>query len=277
MFVKEQLIEARELIEQKRYNEAKQLLRTIQHHKAREWLAQIDRMTHKVGIQQQLDEAKSLIKALRYNEARQFLNAIDHPAAQQMLDAIDDIEREKQRREARNTRNFRTAMGVICILTVATMLIFQGIGRVSTYDDGVIRVRYQFPWIQASLDHCPDQMCKIMLHNFFSRTSGIGILYRDLGFYIPNNQLHSYIYDEYASKHYIETESIDTYDWEYKGGPAVLVQYYINKTGRFYNTEIWFSEGKRLFGIVMVSANEAEYQRFKSEFDRVIESVEFLP
>ncbi|HML25039.1 MAG TPA: hypothetical protein PKD09_25520 [Aggregatilinea sp.] len=45
--VKEQMLRARELIQQKQYDEARLLLMTIDHDKAREWLAQLDRIQQK--------------------------------------------------------------------------------------------------------------------------------------------------------------------------------------------------------------------------------------
>lgn len=106
----EQLIQARELLRQKRYDEARALLRGIDHPTARQWLEKLERIAPETAspapasppppeaepapaptIKDQLIAARALIAASRFDEARTRLAQIDHPTAQQWLTKLDQI------------------------------------------------------------------------------------------------------------------------------------------------------------------------------------------
>jgi hypothetical protein len=91
-----QFIQARELIKEKRYDEARAILRGIDHPRAREWLAKLDQLTppprsELFSIQEQMAVARDLIREERYDEARGLLQGIDHPKAREWLAKLDQI------------------------------------------------------------------------------------------------------------------------------------------------------------------------------------------
>jgi hypothetical protein len=86
-------IQARELIRDERYDEARVILRGIDHPKAKEWLAKLDEIAPPAAPspRDQLAAARDLIRAGRYDEARVILRATDHPKAKEWLAKLDEI------------------------------------------------------------------------------------------------------------------------------------------------------------------------------------------
>jgi hypothetical protein len=99
-------IQARELIKDKRYDEARALLREIDHPTAREWLAKLDKLAPEPSPavqaetetppptpspREQLLAARELLTAKRYDEARALLGEIDHPTAREWLAKLDRL------------------------------------------------------------------------------------------------------------------------------------------------------------------------------------------
>jgi hypothetical protein len=104
-------IQAHELIKDKRYDEARALLRQIDHPTAREWLAKLDKLAPEPpapvpspAVQaepepppptpppgDQLLAARELLTAKRYDEARALLREIDHPTAREWLAKVDKL------------------------------------------------------------------------------------------------------------------------------------------------------------------------------------------
>lgn len=98
---KEQMMRARALILEKRYDEARDILRQIDHPAAPQWLAKLDEIAppaaqqaappEQLALKQQMEAARDLIMQKRYDDARALLSAIDHPAAQTWLAKLDAI------------------------------------------------------------------------------------------------------------------------------------------------------------------------------------------
>lgn len=93
---KEQMMRARALILEKRYDEAREILRQIDHPAAPQWLAKLDDIAPSAPpdattLKQRMEAARDLIMQKRYDEARTILRAIDHPAAQTWLAKLDEI------------------------------------------------------------------------------------------------------------------------------------------------------------------------------------------
>jgi hypothetical protein len=87
-------IQARELIREERYDEARAILRGIDHPKAQQWLAKLDEIAPPPAVsspRDQLVAARDLINAGRHDEARAILRTVDHPKAQQWLAKLDEI------------------------------------------------------------------------------------------------------------------------------------------------------------------------------------------
>jgi tetratricopeptide (TPR) repeat protein len=87
-------IQARELIRDKRYDEARALLREIDHPTAREWLAKLDKLAPEPPApypRDQLLAVRELLTAKRFDEARALLREIDHPAAREWLAKLDKL------------------------------------------------------------------------------------------------------------------------------------------------------------------------------------------
>jgi DNA-binding transcriptional ArsR family regulator len=105
-------IQARELIKEKRYDEARAILRGIDHPTAREWLAKLDKLAPEPPVpesapaepetppqaaapapwpMEQLLAAREHLTAKRYDEARAMLRDIDHPTAREWLAKLDKL------------------------------------------------------------------------------------------------------------------------------------------------------------------------------------------
>lgn len=102
-------IQARELIKEKRYDEARAILREIDHPTAREWLAKLDQIApvpvespapippstepvpSPAAPKEQLLAAREHLTAKRYDEARAILREIDHPTAREWLARLDKL------------------------------------------------------------------------------------------------------------------------------------------------------------------------------------------
>lgn len=104
---KELMIQARELIMDKRYDEARALLQQIDHELARQWLEKLDEIAPVESqsapetkpesgelLKEQMQTARNLIMAKEYVQARAILEQIDHPTAQKWLAKIDELEQE---------------------------------------------------------------------------------------------------------------------------------------------------------------------------------------
>jgi len=98
--IKEQLIQARDLIKQKRYHDARVILQHIDHPTAQEWLGKLNRLAPPPPggevvetrpkpdtrpIKAQMLEARDLIIQKEYDAARHILEQIDHPTAKEWL------------------------------------------------------------------------------------------------------------------------------------------------------------------------------------------------
>ncbi|NDJ74706.1 MAG: hypothetical protein GYB65_00490, partial [Chloroflexi bacterium] len=91
---REQLVEARELIAQKKYDQARAILEGLPGNStAQEWLAKLEAARSKQDpARDTLVQARELVKQQRYDEARALLNTVsDHPKAQEWLAQIDQL------------------------------------------------------------------------------------------------------------------------------------------------------------------------------------------
>jgi hypothetical protein len=89
---KEQLVKARELIGQKRYDDARAILRALPDNPtAQEWLVKLERAVPPSDpTEVKLKQARELVKEQRYNEARALLHELgDHPKARKWLAELD--------------------------------------------------------------------------------------------------------------------------------------------------------------------------------------------
>jgi hypothetical protein len=283
--VKDRFQHARELIKQKRYDEARALLRTIDDIRALEWLDKLDQIapTHVApaptrvdDVVEQLKAAEGLIRAGKYRQARENLRTIKHPGATRLLTAIDEIQAEKRRRSIRRTFVLGAMAALIALVAFIGVTGTTLMNQEHVYEDQLIRVRYKFPWTKIdSPPQCPLGRCKLMLEHAFLSNRGIAILWWDEGMFISNNDLHTAIYDHYLTLPEIDQSTIQTFDWEFKGGPAVLVNYYAYHPMQFYHTELWFSEGSVIFAIDRVTRGEQDYAYLQVQFDPILESIEF--
>jgi hypothetical protein len=246
--------------------QARDLLTSIDHPKAREWLVRLDELD---PVEDRLAEAQHLIKTLRYGEARQVLKTLHHPSAQRLLTALDDVEREKKRRSSRSIRWITGILLIIVLVGAAAFFFVSSVTRTHVYEDNLIRLNYSFPWVERkNFPNCSEDPCKLVLQHFLFNTNVIAVMWEDIGVYVNND-------DHYASEAIVNQDTIVTYDWEFKGGPAVLVNFYGNTSPQLYTSQIWFSEGNVIFGLQMVSIDETAHRAFQADFDRVINSVEF--
>jgi hypothetical protein len=97
--IKKQLIQARDLIKQKRYDDARAILQRINHPTARDWLTKLNKLAPPPPatsgqakpapdageVKAQLLHARDLIRQKNYDGARSLLEQIDHPAAKAWL------------------------------------------------------------------------------------------------------------------------------------------------------------------------------------------------
>ncbi|MBN1563969.1 MAG: hypothetical protein JXA10_09020 [Anaerolineae bacterium] len=97
--IKEQLIQARDLIQQKRYDEARAILHTVEHPTAQQWIAKLNRIAppgeSEIGetrpsqdtrqIKALMLEARDLIMQKNYDAAHNILEQINHPTAREWL------------------------------------------------------------------------------------------------------------------------------------------------------------------------------------------------
>lgn len=102
--IKEQLLQARELIQQKRYADARAILQRIDHPTAHKWLAKLDELRGTEtgtapplpdpddhdAIRARLLQARDHIYQREFEAARALLTGLDHPTAQKWLARLDD-------------------------------------------------------------------------------------------------------------------------------------------------------------------------------------------
>lgn len=115
------LAQARELIKGKQFDEAREILLTVDHPTADKWLAKIDEIhppiKKKNAIQKskntaisqqdemklQMQQARRLITMKDYAGARDILEDIDHPTAHRWLEKLEDIDMFAQPRATQST------------------------------------------------------------------------------------------------------------------------------------------------------------------------------
>lgn len=105
------MLQARELILQKRFDEARAILRQVDHPAAAAWLEKLDKIAPEARPaapeeesqqvppakqahstpRKQLETARELILQKKFDEARAILAALDHPTARKWLQKLDDI------------------------------------------------------------------------------------------------------------------------------------------------------------------------------------------
>jgi len=89
------MLQARELIKQQRYDDARAILRQIDHPTAAQWLARLDEIAPAAPPpptpQEQLKATRDLILQKRFAEARALLERLDHPMAADWLAKLDQI------------------------------------------------------------------------------------------------------------------------------------------------------------------------------------------
>jgi ribosomal protein L22 len=100
--INQQMHQAYSLIQQKRYDDARSVLRAVDHLTAKRWLQHLDKIdpptveapridadVHPTNVS--MNEAYKLIQQKRYDEARAILGQIDHLTAKRWLQHLNRI------------------------------------------------------------------------------------------------------------------------------------------------------------------------------------------